>query len=259
MAAPASGAVGVQYLFFDQNGSRISLDTIAGSTRASSNSLGLVIGANQPSDVRLLGASSDAPLNQNTQTGSVFGIFLCATAADCATVTPQLLYSSTTVPGWSPSVPIAWDSTYSPLQPVGSSIRWSAVGLNDANHQLSFAIYNQSAAATTYTVRVYAADGSTAAQSVTASIPAAGGADGAGATRGFLLTDAIGRALPQGILKVTVEGDGLSSALFLQFTGSSATTLPASPEFIPAIGAALAPSETNPPAATALRLRQILN
>lgn len=105
-------------------------------------------------------------------------------------------------------MPVAWDSTYSPLRPVGSSIRWSAVGLNDANHRLSLAIYNQSAAATTYTVRVYAADGSNAAQSVTASIPAAGGADGAGATRGFLLTDVIGRALTQGILKVTWKATG---------------------------------------------------
>jgi hypothetical protein len=233
MAAPASGAVGVQYLFFDEDGNRISLDTIAGATQASGNSVGLVIGANQPSEVRLLGASSDAPLYQKTQTGSVFGVFLWSSAATCATVNPQLLYSSMSVPGWSLSVPIDWDSTFSPLQPVGLSTRWSAVGINDATHLLSFAIYNQSAVATTYSVRVYAADGSIAAESVTPLIPGSGGPDGAGATRGFLLTDVIGTALPQGILKVTVEGGGLSSALFLQFSGSSGTTPPASPEFIP--------------------------
>jgi len=240
MAAPASGAVGVQYLFFDEGGNRISLDTIAGAAQASGNSLGLVISANQPSEVRLLGASSDAPLYQKTQTGSVFGVFLCSSSATCATVNPQLLYSSISVPGWSLSVPIAWDSTFSPLQPVGLSTRWSAVGIHDATHLISFAIYNQSAASTAYTVRVYDADGSIAAESVTPLIPGSDGAEGAGATRGFLLTDVIGTALPQGLLKVTVEGDGLSSALFPQFSGGVGTSLPTFPEFIPGITAALA-------------------
>ncbi len=258
IAAPASGAVGVQYLFFDQDGNRISLDTIAGASQASGNSLGLVIGANQPSELRLLGASSDAPLYQKTQTGSVFGVFLCSSSAACATVIPQLLYSSVSPPGWSLSVPIAWDSTFSPLQPVGLSTRWSAVGINDPTHVISFAIYNQAAVATTYSIRVYGADGSIAAESVTPLIPASGGADGAGATRGFLITDLVGTALPQGLLKVTVEGDGLSSALFLQFSGGSVTSLPTSPEFIPGIGGALAPPETHGSSSTDSRLSQIL-
>ncbi len=227
MAAPASGAVGVQYLFFDEDGNRISLDTIAGAAQA--------IPANQPSEVRLLGASSDAPGYQKTRTGSVFGVFLCSSSATCATVNPQLLYSSTSVPGWSLSVPIAWDSTFSPLQPAGLSNRWSAAGINDATHAISFAIYNQSPASTPYTVRVYDANGSIAAEAVTPSIPPSGGADGAGATRGLTLTDVIRTPLPQGLLKVTVEGDGLSSALFLQFSGGFATTLPTSPEFVPGI------------------------
>lgn len=258
MAAPASGAVGVQYLFFDEDGNRISLDTIAGAAQASSNSIGLVMGANQSSEVRLLGASSDAPLHQKTQTGSVFGIFLCSSAVTCATVNPQLLYLSLSVPGWSPGVPIAWDSTFSPLQPVGLTTRWSAVGINDATHLLSFAIYNQSAASTAYSVRVYAADGSLAAESVTPLVPGSGGADAAGATRGFLLRDVIGAALPQGILKVTVEGDGLSSALFLQFSGGFSTALPTSPESIPGIAAEVASSGTQERSATDLRVRHIL-
>ena len=240
LAAPASGAVGAQYLFFDEDGNRTSMDTISGAVHASDNSVGLVIDANQSSEVRLLGATSDAPLYRKTQTGSVFGIFLCSSSATCSTVNPQLLYSSISMPGWSLTTPIAWDSTFSPLQPVGLSTRWSAVGINDATHVLSFAIYNQSAAATAYSVRVYAQDGSLAAESVTPLIPASGGADGAGATRGYLLTDIIGAALPQGLLKVTVEGDGLSSALFLQFSDSAGRSLPASPEFIPGITAALA-------------------
>ena len=258
MTAPASGAVGVQYLFFDADGNRISLDTVAGPAQASGNSLGLVISANQPSEVRLLGASNDAPLYPKTQTGSIFGVFLCASSATCATVTPQLLYSSMSAPGWSLSVPIAWDSSFSPLQPVGLSTRWSTVGVNDATHLISFAIYNQSAAPTTYSVRVYGADGSLAAESTTPLIPASGGPDGAGATRGFLLTDVVGTALPQGLLKVTVEGDGLSSALFLQFSGGSGTSLPTAPEFIPGVAAALASPGTHEPSSADLRVRQFL-
>lgn len=253
MAAPASGAVGVQYLFFDGDGNRISLDTIAGAAQSSGNSVGQVISANQPFEIRLLGASSDAPAYQKTQTGSVFGIFLCASSATCATVSPQLQYSSTSVAGWSLTVPIAWDSTFSALQPVGLSTRWSAVGMNDATRVISFAVYNQSAAATTYSVRVYAPDGSLAAESVTPLVPSSGGADGAGATRGFLLTDVIKTPLPQGILKVTIEGDGLSSALFLQFSPSSGATLPTSPESIPGV----ATTRTRQGGATDLRAHQI--
>jgi len=162
------------------------------------------------------------------------------------------------VPEWSLSVPIAWDSTFSPLQPVGSSTRWSAVGINDATHLISFAIYNQSPASTTYSVRVYNADGSIVADSVTPLIPGSGGADGVGATRGFLLTDVVGTALPQGLLKVTVEGGGLSSALFLQFSGGSATSLPTSPEFIPGIAAAAASPGINESSSADLRVGQIL-
>ena len=257
LAASGSGAVGVQYLFFDEDGNRISLDSVAGGAQTSDNSVGFVISANQPSELRLLGASSDAPQHQRTQIVSVFGLFLCSSSAACATVNPQLQYSSMSAPGWSLSVPIAWDSTFSPLQPVGSSTRWSAVGINDATHLISFAIYNQSPAATTYSVRVYDANGSIAAESVTPLIFGSGGADGAGATRGFLLTDVIGTALPQGILKVAVEGDGLSSVLFLQFSGSYGTTLPTSPEFVPGIGAALASPGTHERNSADLRVRQI--
>jgi len=258
MAAPAMGAVGVQYLFFDEDGNRILLDTVSGAVPASGNSVGLVMSANQPSEVRLLGASSDAPQYQRTQTGSVFGIFLCSSSAACATVNPQLLYSSISVPGWSLSVPIAWDSTFSPLQPVGLSTRWSAVGINDATHVISFAIYNQSAASTAYSIRVYDANGSIAAESMTPSIPNAGGTDGAGTTRGFLLTDVIRTPLPQGILKVTVEGDGLSSALFLQFSGGFGTTLPTSPEFIPGVAATPASLSTRERSSADLHVRQLL-
>src|SRR3954471_15591240 len=48
MAAPASGAVRIQYLFFDEDGNRISLDTITQGAQTSTDSLGLVTSANQP-------------------------------------------------------------------------------------------------------------------------------------------------------------------------------------------------------------------
>lgn len=226
-AAPASGAVGVQYVFYDGDGNHISLDTISNSVPASGNTVSLALNANQPSEVQLLGATSDAPHYPTTQTGSVFGLFFCPDPATCATVLPQLLYSSLPLKPWSLSVPIAWDSSFSFLQPSGLSTRWSAVGINDATHTISFAIYNQSAASTTYTVRVYDSNGSLAAQATTPPVPGAGG------TRGFLLTDVITTALPAGILKVTIDGARSSSALFLQFNGDSATSLQMAYDSVP--------------------------
>jgi hypothetical protein len=184
------------------------------------------LNANQPSEVQLLGASSDAPQYNATQTGSVFGIFLCPDSATCATLLPQLLYSFLPVEPWLLSVPIAWDSSFSFLQPSGLSTRWSAVGLQDSTHILSFAIFNQSTATTIYTVRVYDSTGLLAGQAVTPAIPVAG-------THGFLLTDVIQNALPAGILKVTIEGAGSSSALFLQFNGDAATSLQSTSDLVP--------------------------
>jgi hypothetical protein len=232
-AAPGSGAIGIQYVFYDGDGSPIALDTISASSRASGNTVSLVLSANQPTEVQLLGASSDAPQYNTTQTGSVFGIFLCPDPATCATVLPQLLYSSLPLKPWSLSVPIAWDSSFSFLQPSGLSTRWSAVGINDATHVISFAIYNQSAMPASYTVRVYDSNGSLAGQATTPLVPGINGVGGVTGTRGFLLTDVIRTALPAGILKVTVEASTLSSALFLQFNGDSATSLQVTSDVAP--------------------------
>jgi hypothetical protein len=199
---------------------------MADSVPRSGTTIALALNANQPSEVQLLGASSDSPQYNATQTGSVFGIFLCADPGTCATLLPQLLYSFLPVEPWLISVPIAWDSSFSFLQPAGLSTRWSAVGIQDPAHLMSFAIYNQSTAASTYTVRVYDHAGSLAGQAVTPLIPVAG-------TRGLLLTDVIKSALPAGILKVTIEGAGPSSALFLQFNGDSATSLQAASDLVP--------------------------
>jgi len=220
--APASGAIGVDLGFF-QDGQRFSMDTTSGNggVPTSSNLVSFALSANQPSEIHLLGASDDAPRYSNTQTGLVYAVFHCPDAVTCATVLPQLLYSSAPVKPWSLSVPLSWDTTYSPFQPTGIGSRWSASGIHDATHLISFAICNQSRVETTFTVRVFDGNGSLVGQSTTPSIPVVG-------TRGFLLTDVIRTPLPAGILKVTVDGgSGLSSVTFLQFDGDSATSLQA--------------------------------
>lgn len=225
MAAPASGAVGVQYVFYDEDGKRIPLDTISNSVPAAGDTIGFALNANQPSEVQLLGASRDAPRYNATQTGSVFSLFLCPDAATCATVLPQLLYSAAPLEPWLLSIPIAWDSSFSALQPPGLSTRWWATGIHDGTHLISFATYNQSSAPAAYTVRVYDSDGTLVGQAVTPLVPGSNGADGVGGTRGFLLTDVVKTALPMGILKVTIEGTSPMTACFLQFSGESATSL----------------------------------
>lgn len=231
--APASGAVGVQYVFYDQDGKPVSMDTITGSVRASGSTLSLALKANQPSEVQLLGASNDAPQYGKTQTGFVYALFFCPDAATCATVVPQLLYSAAPIKPWLLSVPIAWDNSFALLQPSGFSTRWSAIGVVDDTHLISFAIHNQSSAPASYTVRVYDSNGVLAGQGVTPLIPGANGSDAVGGTRGFLLTDVITSALPAGAVKVTIEGSAAASATFLQFSGESATSLQASQDVVP--------------------------
>ena len=160
MSAPASGAVGVDYSFYDKGGNNLSLDT-SGATLASGNDVNFSLNANQPSEVHLLGAPSEAPGYGTTQTGSVYAIFYCPDAVTCITVLPQLLYSNSDPRfPWSLSVPISWDYFYSPVQPQGAWPQWSATGVNDATHFLSLVIYNQDLVATIYTVRVYDSEGS---------------------------------------------------------------------------------------------------
>jgi hypothetical protein len=222
VAAPASGAIGVNYGFW-QDGRQISLDTTPsnGSAPASGNQVSFALNANQPSEIRLLGATANAPNYGNTQTGFVYAVFLCPDAATCAAVVPQLLYSFVPIKPWSLSVPISWDSTFSSFQPPGILPRWSASGIDDATRQISFAICNQSRVEAAFNVRVFDGNGTLVGQSTTPSIPAAG-------TRGFLLRDVIPTSLPAGILKVTVDGGlNLSSVTFLQFDGDSATSLQA--------------------------------
>ena len=236
IAAPASGAVGVQYVFYDENGKRISMDTISGSSRASGNTVTLALNPNQPSEVQLLGASTDAPLYGTTQTGSVFALFFCPDAATCATIVPQLVYSLSPSNQWLLTVPISWDSSFSFLQPSGLATRWASTGVYDDMHLISFAIHNSSPAPAAYTVRVYDSTGALAGQAVTPLIPGANGVDEVGGSRGFLLTDVIKSKISAGVVKVTIDGAAATSATFLQFSGDSATSLVTTQDVAPVAG-----------------------
>jgi hypothetical protein len=226
VAAPASGAIGVQYVFSDGDGNHLSLDTVAGSAPSTGDTVSMALRANQPSELQLRGASGDAPQYSTTRTGSVFALFFCPDAVTCASVSPQLLYSSLPVKPWSLSVPIAWDASYSVLQPSGLSRRWWTAGTNDTTNTISFALYNQSTQAATYMIRVYDSNGSLAAEAPTPVVPVGG-------TRGFLLAEIAKTGLPAGILKVAIEGDSRFSAVILQFNGDSATSLQATHDAVP--------------------------
>jgi hypothetical protein len=147
VAAPASAAIGIDYSFYDTNGNNLSLDT-TGSYTASSNDVNFALYANQPAEVDLLGATSNAPSYGSTATGSAYASFYCPDAATCANVVPQLIYSALPFKPWSLSVPIAWDNAV--------WTQWSAEGIDDGNtHRVSLVIYNEDQTATSYTVRVY--------------------------------------------------------------------------------------------------------
>ena len=145
VAAPASAAIGVDYSFYDANGNNLSLDT-TGSYTGSSNDVNFALYANQPAEVDLLGATSNAPSYGYTQTGSVYAVFYCPDAITCSNVLPQLIYSALPSHPWSLSVPIAWDGAV--------WTQWSAVGIDDGGaHRVSLVIYNEDLTATNYTVQ----------------------------------------------------------------------------------------------------------
>jgi hypothetical protein len=219
VAAPASAAIGVDYTFYDASGHNLKLDTTVGS----GNDANFALSPNQPAEIGLLGATSDAPKYASTATGSVYGVFYCPDAATCANVVPQLLYSALPGTPWSMSVPISWDTEL--------WTQWSAEGIDDGGaHRVSLVIYNEDITATSYSVRVYDSTGSLAATGTTPPIPAlqplANGALGEGGTYGALLSDVIATRLPAGVFKVLVDGGSKYSAVeVLQFNGLSATAL----------------------------------
>jgi hypothetical protein len=220
VAAPASGPIGIDYGFW-QDGKRVSMDATLGNgaPAVSSNLIESVLNANQPSEILLLGATDNAPQYEATQTGFVYVNIFCPDATTCANVAPQLRYSFAPIKSLSLTVPIAWDSGFSSFQPPGILPRWSAMGVQDAEHQISFAICNQSRVPAVFNVQVFDANGSLIGQAATPSIPV-------GAVQGFLLRDLIPTPLPPGVLKLTVDGGpSLSSVAFFQFEKDSATNL----------------------------------
>jgi hypothetical protein len=228
VAGPASGAIGVDYTFYDTSGNRLSLDSTSPNGAASSNDVSFALNVNQPSEVRLLGAPSEAPQYTNTQTGSVYAQFYCPDPLTCELVLPQLLYSFLPIKPWSLSVPIAWDGFFSSLQPSGIANQWSAVGVNDATHFMSLVILSQSqsSVASIFTVSVYDNSGQLVGQGTTPPIAGANAVTGEGGTQGVLLSSLITTPLPSGVLKVSVNGgSNFSSVSILQFNGDSATSL----------------------------------
>jgi hypothetical protein len=228
VAAPASGAIGVDYSFYDANGSALTLDTTSGTgaVPASSNDVNFALKANQPSEVRLLGSANEAPNYGTTQTGSAYAIFYCPDAFSCSVVLPQLLYSFSPTKPWLLSVPISWDNFYSQVQAGGAWTQWSAAGINSATDFVSLVIYNQSTVAAIFTVRVYDSSGALVGQATTPAIPGFDSVTQEGGTYGVLLSTLITTPLPSGSFKITVDGGANSSSVsVLQFSGASASSL----------------------------------
>lgn len=224
VAGPSTNPIGVDYTFYDVNGNSLSLDSTINnnsSTFASGNEVDFALSANQPAQVELLGATSDAPGYTHTATGSVYAVFYCPDATTCSNVLPQLLYSALPDYPWSLSVPISWDDA------VWN--QWSAVGINDDTHVVSLVIYNEDTVANTYTVSVYDVNGNLYGSGTTPSIPPLqnlGSAGyGEGGTYGVLLSQVVS-TLPTGVFKVFIDGGQYNSAVdVLQVDGKSATTL----------------------------------
>jgi len=222
VAAPASAPIGVDYSFYDTNGHNLPLNT-AGSYTGSGNDVNFALYANQPAEIELLGATSDAPNYRTTATGSVYAVFYCPDASTCNDVLPQLIYSALPTYPWSLSVPIAWDNSV--------WTQWSAAGIDDGHtHRVSLVIYNEGQTATSYTVRVYNKAGTLVGSGTTPSIPGlptlSDGSLGQGGTYGVLLSQVISTPLPSGIFKILIDGGSLYSAVeVLQVNGTSATTL----------------------------------
>jgi len=238
VAAPASGAVGVDYTFYDESGNNLSLDTNFGSgtSTTSGNEVDFALSANQPAEVDLLGAAGGGPGYTNLLDGSVYATFYCPDATTCGDVVPQLLYSALPTYPWSLSVPIAWDTAV--------WTQWSAEAIDDGGaHVVGFVVYNEGTTAATYTIRVYNNAGTLVGTGTTPSIPGfqplAGGYYGEAGTYSALLRQVV-PTLPSGVFKILIDGGSAYSAIeVLQITGASATTLQVAYDTSPSAGAAV--------------------
>jgi hypothetical protein len=239
VASPASAAIGVDYSFYDASGNSLKLDSMSGgSAVVSSDDVNFALSANQPVEIRLLGAASDAPEYANSATGTVYAVFYCPDAATCANVLPQLLYSALPARPWSLGAPIAWDTAL--------ATAWSTVGIDDGHaHRISLVIYNEDIAPASYRIRLYDSSGNLAASGATPSIPPLqalpGGSYGEAGTYAAMLSDVLAGPLPSGAFKILIDGESMYSAVeVLQVNGASITALQVGYDG----GSALQPSDT---------------
>jgi len=236
VSAPASNNIDADYTFFDTSGNPVSLDNTLNNdstTLASGVETEVQLVANQPLEVELLGATSDAGTNySNTADGTVYAVFYCPDATTCGNVLPQLLYSALPSQPWSLSVPIAWDDQL--------STQWSATVYYDGTPNVGLVVYNEDSSANTYTIDTFDVNGNPAGSGTTPSIPpvpSSGPNDGG--TYAALLSDLV-PGLSPGFYKVLVDGGSLLSAVeVLQINGQSATTLQVAPDTAPGTSAAV--------------------
>lgn len=224
VAAPASGAIGVNFSFYDTSGNNLKLDTVSnGSTAASGDDLNFALSANQPAEIDLLGAGGDAPEYAATATGTVYAVFYCPDATTCANVLPQLLHSALPAMPWSMSVPIAWDTDL--------ATRWSVVGLDDGGaRRLSLVIYNEDITPASYKISVFDSAGKIVASGSTPFVPPLqslpSGAFGEGGVYAAMLSDVVTKPLPPGPFKLLIDGESIYCAVgVIQVDGPSATAL----------------------------------
>jgi len=242
VAAPASGAIGVDYSFYDANGNSQEMDVTPYSSSASTSGPGMsfALNANQPSDINLQGTTSTAPKHSSQSSGSVYAVFYCPDAKTCANVVPQLFYVALPPTPLVMSAPIAWDTAL--------WTQWSAQGIDDGNsNRISLAICNEDTTAASYTINVYDGQGALAGTGTTPSIPPLKflGTDtsgnqllGEGGTFAVALSSLISTPLPSGMFKISIDGGSIYSAVeLLQISGPSITALQVGYDSAPGLGA----------------------
>jgi hypothetical protein len=247
VAGPASLAtqagVAFNYFFYDTNGNDLSIDATStcSSSPASGSEVSCTLLPNQPAEVDLLGATSNAPGYSAITDGSVFAEFYCPDPTTCASVSPQLIYSAP--PTISLSVPIAWDGS--------QWTQWSTEGIDDGGaHRVSLVIYNQGSTATIYTVRVYDSTGTRVGIGTTNAIPGYSTVTGEAGTYAALLSSIIPTALPSGTFKILVDGGSNSSSVMaLQVNGRAIATMQVAYDTAPGPGAGAIPGPALPPSA----------
>jgi len=240
VAAPASAPIGVDYTFYDNNGSNLTLDTRSsgGPSIASGNEVSFALSANQPAEVDLLGATSNAPNYVPLTTGTAYAVFYCPDATTCTDVLPQLIYLQHPTNPWLATVPLAWDSSV--------WTQWSAVGVDDGvTNTVSFVVYNQGTTATSFTVNVYDSKGTLVGSGRTPSIPPlpvlSNGAYGEAGTFGATLRSLIPSGVPSGVLKILIDGGAENSSVqMFQFSGPSLSSMQVAFDSAPSATAAVA-------------------